>query len=590
MNANVTTRLSRWIIFNQVALLLCHFNSVASAERITVLVTKNSAVPDGNGVFSGFGLPVLNDASQVAFQASAVGSNNNTINVICVGKTSPLQLSVVVRETGLAPDGVSKFNGVWGANWADLAFNQSSGLAFVADLYQSPGGSADDVGYFAITNISTGISQVAREGQSNPAWTFGNFSTLTSPALNNRHQIAFPASILGAGITSTNNNGIYRAQTTNLAVTEIIREGASVPDGNGYFQSFLGHCLNDSGEVAFLAVLTGTTNVPHDSAGIYRSDGNNLIEIARKSYNGTFADVSLAKAVPINNDGMVAFCASFYVGFSSYRGVFCSDGSQTTEIARDGDSLFLSGVSTLGFTNKISGIDPHVGLNNAGQVVFLTGLSGYGGTDRLALIRGNGTSNKVLARVGKSVVPGSDAKILSLLPAKFTLNERGQVAFFATLSNNEKSLLVHDDQWGMVEVTRTGREFLGGTITALDFNGTTVSVVVPRQGSSLNNAGELAFRFALMDGRTGIAVWSPPRVALSASINNPADFSLSWTTLPGITNYVQASPQATTGFTNISGPILIEGEAEAWVSFMEIGGATKGPTRFYRIQRDLPSD
>ena len=62
-----------------------------------------------------------------------------------------------------------------------------------------------------------------------------------------------------------------------------------------------------------------------------------------------------------------------------------------------------------------------------------------------------------------------------------------------------------------------------------------------------------------------------------------------WATAGGFTNVVQAttgsaSASYTTNFTDISGPIIISGSGDATTNYLDSGGATNIPSRYYRIR------
>jgi pectin methylesterase-like acyl-CoA thioesterase len=68
------------------------------------------------------------------------------------------------------------------------------------------------------------------------------------------------------------------------------------------------------------------------------------------------------------------------------------------------------------------------------------------------------------------------------------------------------------------------------------------------------------------------------------------DVAITWTTAGGRTNAVQATAgdasggYSTNGFTDISGAIEIPGNGDATTNFVDVGGATNGPSRYYRIR------
>jgi Ig-like domain-containing protein/pectinesterase len=67
------------------------------------------------------------------------------------------------------------------------------------------------------------------------------------------------------------------------------------------------------------------------------------------------------------------------------------------------------------------------------------------------------------------------------------------------------------------------------------------------------------------------------------------DITITWTTAGGRTNAVQATAgngagDYDTNFTDISGPIVIPGSGDATTNYLDAGGVTNTPTRYYRIR------
>ncbi len=78
------------------------------------------------------------------------------------------------------------------------------------------------------------------------------------------------------------------------------------------------------------------------------------------------------------------------------------------------------------------------------------------------------------------------------------------------------------------------------------------------------------------------ALSSPFRITSITRQSN--DVLLTWTTAGGTTNLVQASGSISTNFATISPPIVIPGASLTSTNYLDAGGATNSPPRFYRIQ------
>ena len=99
------------------------------------------------------------------------------------------------------------------------------------------------------------------------------------------------------------------------------------------------------------------------------------------------------------------------------------------------------------------------------------------------------------------------------------------------------------------------------------------------------------------DGQNNLAEFlsgTDPTNSLSAlrivsAVQQSNDVVLTWTTAGGSTNAVQATGSSGTGdyatnFTDLSGPIIILGSGDVTTNYMDVGGATNGPSHYYRVR------
>ena len=76
---------------------------------------------------------------------------------------------------------------------------------------------------------------------------------------------------------------------------------------------------------------------------------------------------------------------------------------------------------------------------------------------------------------------------------------------------------------------------------------------------------------------------------ITSAVRLGADVLITWTTAGAHTNAVQATAGDgnggyVTNFTDLSGPIVITGSGDVATNYMDIGGATNTPSRFYRVR------
>jgi len=62
------------------------------------------------------------------------------------------------------------------------------------------------------------------------------------------------------------------------------------------------------------------------------------------------------------------------------------------------------------------------------------------------------------------------------------------------------------------------------------------------------------------------------------------DIRVTWTTAGGRTNVVEATSNLTNSYSSISSNIVISGSGDQTNSYLDVGGAINGPTRFYRVR------
>ena len=82
---------------------------------------------------------------------------------------------------------------------------------------------------------------------------------------------------------------------------------------------------------------------------------------------------------------------------------------------------------------------------------------------------------------------------------------------------------------------------------------------------------------------------SASALRIISAVRQTADVVITWSTAGGYTNTVQAtsgdaSGSYATNFSDLSGPIVISGSGDATTNYVDSGGATNGPSRYYRIR------
>ena len=237
--------------------------------------------------------------------------------------------------------------------------------------------------------LAATVRTVALSGQSASDMPSGvNYSSLSSPALNDSGQTAFYATLVGEDVEEANNQGIWSEGSGSLAI--VIRTGSPAPGTpSGVNFSGLGSpTLNDSGQTAFFAFADrqGIWSEGFGSLGLVARGGDpaaGTAGVINPINYGEFGSLSL------NNAGHSAFSARL-ISISgplsipgNDKGSWSDRTGSTALVIRAGDQApgaplgvkFGYALTSLGSTDELSPV-----LNNAGQIAFLTRLVGTGVT------------------------------------------------------------------------------------------------------------------------------------------------------------------------------------------------------------------
>ncbi len=318
----------------------------------------------------------------------------------------------------------------------------------------------------------------------------GTILKVFDPILNDAGQVAFRADLAGTTGGSNDDSGIFRGNGTTL--TRIARAGQAAPDGNGAFLDFSDHSFNNAGQAAFAADVTNTSGGSSDDRGIFRSDGTTLTQIARKGQtapdgNGVFSSFTNPA---INATGQAAFKADFTGttgGSNDNSGVFRGNGATPTRIVRKGQAAPDGNGAFSSFSKPA--------VNATGQVVFEAFLSGTSGgfNDNEGIYRGDGATLTRIARLGQAAPDGNGVFSAFFDPA---LNDAGQAAFVGLLINttggsNDDNGVFRGDGAALTRIARSGQAAPDGNGVFADFG-----------DPALNNAGQAVFTADLL-GTTG---------------------------------------------------------------------------------------
>jgi hypothetical protein len=410
----------------------------APVKGLRTVALSGQSVPGTTGdvSYDGFEPPVLNLVGETAFIASLTGANVTSASDLGIWSEGSGSLDLVALKGSQAPGAPS------GVSFSDFQFHVLSAageLSFRAQLIGPGVNTTNDRGGWS--GDSTGLMLLAREGDP-AAGLPGNvqYNLVFAPALNNAGQTAFFASLTGA-VTTSNDSGIWSDRSGSLVL--VVREGDQAPDTpSGVNFSFLGGApLNAAGQTAFRAFVVGNGVDPTNDEGIWSEGSGSLRLVARGGNHapGTSLGVNFSEfeSPAINAAGHTAFLASL-----AGSGV---DTVNDEGIWSEGSgSLTLIARGGEQAPGLVAGVNffnftQEVQLNDAGQTSFFASLIGSGvspGNNQSIWSEGSGTL-ALVARTGDQA-PGvpADVMFVNLLSNPPTLNAAGQTAFLASVGGS----------------------------------------------------------------------------------------------------------------------------------------------------------
>ncbi len=489
---------------------------VAAVGSTEIIAATGDPLPDGSGTFTRFENiwsypfvfyrgPTINDLGQAAFMAETDSPDGGGVEVYRGGNSSLTQITY----PGLAtPDGNGTFPDPASYMSCNALINNQNQVLFSTALSDTANEPSDATGIYL--SDGTEMIQIARAGQALPGGGTLDHTfvyTASNAALNDAGQVAFYTHTIGESTNLT--TGLYLSDGSTI--TTIMEMGDTVPGGNGTFMpfrpNFIGPTpvMNNQGQFVFSTWLENTAGGEADDSGIFYWDGSVLTEVVQEGDaapdgNGLFGEISIACA-KINDTGSFAFNADLTgtIGGEDYeRAIFLSDGSNISTIVRDGDN-----------TPDGNSVFAHIYLrdmSSTGQITFSARLADANGTEAIGdgIYRYDGGSITALVEPGDTL-PGSSTTFVNT--GVVAANDQGQVLFSADLSDDDYGLFFFDDTLGIIKVVSENDALLGSNILDLTYGWTTIG---GDEHSGFNNLGQFSYQFRLDNGRTGIAIWSPP--------------------------------------------------------------------------------
>lgn len=284
---------------------------------------------------------------------------------------------------------------------------------------RSPGG--------ALTKIAANGDIDPLSGKTLQATTI---SAVTPSPLNDAGQVVFMTTLMPVSGLST--RAIYRwtpatGFTKIAAVNDVTSTGGTINTLNANVS------INSSGEVAFVATtLPGGTGVP----GIFVGSGGTPAKVVSAGDAGPSGSLFFSFATPSFNDsGEVAFIALLTGGPGS--GAFVgSSSSAPVALALSGSAAPAGGnFSLTAVTTPTPAVRPDIAINNQHDIVLRSNLTGGTADSGYFVRRGAGETLQAIVLQGQSA-PGTTGVFESIVPGlnnlvneNFQLGPDGDIAF-----------------------------------------------------------------------------------------------------------------------------------------------------------------
>jgi hypothetical protein len=512
--------------------LFCDELTAAIAEAYQTVALTGQIAPDvpGDPTYSSFHSPVLNDQGAVAFRASLTGNGVTADNQQAIWSGDAGSLRLVAREGAAAPGATT--GQTFNSFSSSVVLNDVGQTAFLAELRGNGVSDSNESGIWS--EGSGSLELVARQGDpAVGAPSSVKYDEFRQPLLNNAGQVAFVAELLSS-VSYSHDRGLWSEGSGSLAL--VARVGSRAPDTPpGVRYSFFDWAwFNNAGQTAFDATLTGSGSVTNNR-GIW-SEGSGSLGLVARSGNlapGTIPGVDYRAFLPpaMNDAGDTAFVAELTgidVNDENKFGIWKETEDGLSLRARGGDAAPGTdiGVSFAEFDL--------LALNSAGRIAFRSTLAGSGVSsvnDQGVWMQRSGDW-ALVARAGDAA-PGTPGGVTFDQISQLSFNDAGQVAFRATVtgngvtSTNDSGIWATDRNGAVHLLVREGDELevAPGDFRAITYVTSFLSYsngdVGNRNGrpNGFNNFGQFAFNAGFSNGNgifisNAVAVPEPNAMAI----------------------------------------------------------------------------
>lgn len=489
-------------------LLLFTLLSISAFGQFTnqILIQTGDNSPDNNGSalsFDPISVPVLNNEGQVVFIGNlAINDLTGPEWAVITGGSVPLQ--VVAREFEAAPDA----NGTFSYPIGNPTINDSGVIVFKSEFQGTAGGGDQRVLAFngAFTALAE-TGQAAAGGNGSYSSFVQSLWTAALTPVNSTGQVTFRGTISGSAMGSTDDGGIYRADAGS--VVEIAREGTSYA-GLGSLGLVNDSVINNSGDVLFQAWFTA-------GYGFYLGDGATVSKIAHPGDAspdgvGSIGESAAAQATLNNNGKAIALMGMSGGSVSPDQALIFHDGVGSTVVARAGNPDPAGNIwRSFGGSFVAAALVPPA-MNDTGDIAFsgVTSPTRFG-AKTTHIYAGQPGALQLVVSGGDPAPDGNGTFPESFGFGVPLINANGDVVFTANVENtttgeeNQGLFFWESSSGTLKQVIRQGDSFGGNRLLKAEISPWPQA---GGNGSSFNDVGQIAFRFALFNGESGVAIAS----------------------------------------------------------------------------------
>lgn len=343
--------------------------SDAGGAGLALIVRTGDAAPgvSGDGDFVALGPPRLGRGGDTAFKAYLFGGDVTAADDVGLWRVNAAGSGTLVARAG--QHAVETPGGVMYDEFSEPVVNALGRTAFLAQLaHGGIIGAANDTGVWRQT-ASAGLDQVAWEGDTAAGLPMGVvLSQIFAPVINHNGDVAFRAMLSVGGAS-----GIWKRGSAYELVAKTDDAAPSTEPGT-VFGSFLDPVIGGSGNVCFVALLSGPDIGSDNNSGIWMQDGEGgLTLLAREGGQAPGVESSVVfsafSALVSNTPGQVAFTAILTgpgVTTSNDRGVWATNGQgELILVLREGDQIDADPAEGVVDLRTVTSVD--LVLNSGGQ-------------------------------------------------------------------------------------------------------------------------------------------------------------------------------------------------------------------------------